>query len=114
MDEATLKAFEAIRGELNTLAAQLHLHSAQIRATNIYAIAKIADLRREDRNTAFAKVQEMTRQIYDDWLLKMEKINPAYAAQIDIRNSLSPEDQEIWYLSSLPKEDEQPPNTGQA
>lgn len=114
MDKEILKALESMQKELNTLAIQFHFQSAQIRALKVYAVAKIADLNRQSRGETFAKVQEMTRQIYDDWLLQIEKINPGYAARIDIREMMSPQDQEIWYLSSLPKKDEEPPSTDPA
>lgn len=68
----------------------------------IYSVAKIADLLKRDgktdRKTEFAAIEKLTREIYDEHISKLEAKSPAIASDIDIRGSMTPQEQDQWYL----------------
>lgn len=109
MNDEILKVFKEMRGEINHLATLVHFQAAQLRALRIITIARIADLGGENRDKAFENLEEATRSLYDEAISKIEDINAAYAAAIDIRSVLSGQVQDDWYLANLPKKDEEPP-----
>src|SRR5690242_18551179 len=108
-----LKLMTALGDEVRHLRQLIHLQRAEIEALRIYVLAGIADMKREERKTVFDAVAKITRAIYDENILKIEKDFPALAADIDVRSQLSEREQELWYLASehFPKKDE-PPNGG--
>jgi len=91
-----VKEQEGLLRHLNQL---IHLHDAQLTALRVFAIAKIADLEGQDRNAAFDHFQKVIKACYDEHILKIELRNPALAAELDVRPSLSAQEQADWYLA---------------
>lgn len=50
-------------------------------------------------------VSKITRILYDEFILDLEKSKPRYATDVDMRSDLPIEEQAPWYLA-----DEDPPN----
>jgi hypothetical protein len=100
--ENLLKITELLGGEVRHLRRIVYLQRAEIEALRSYAVAKIADLSVQERAKEYEHVQKMTRLLYEQNILKIEKTNPALAAEIDVREQagLSQQEKELWYLAS--------------
>ena len=110
-EENLLEIIKIMGGQISHLEKQVHLQMAQIQALRIYSVARISDLHQVNRQSEFDKVSKMTRELYDKHISTLEAISPRLAADVDLRESMSPQDQEAWYLLEkyYPKQGDQPP-----
>jgi hypothetical protein len=99
-----------LNGEVRHLRQLVHLQQAQLRAIQIYGVAKIADLSHEDRTAAFAHLGKIVRELYDEQISELEAKFPAIASDIDVRGTMPEHEQELWYLLEkyYPKKGEPP------
>jgi hypothetical protein len=98
-EEHILENLKVMSSEILHLRQLVHFQSSEIDALRIHAVARIADLSHIDRKQAFDEIQEVTKKTYDKLISKIEAIDPAIAASLDMRPSLEEPDQEDWYLA---------------
>jgi hypothetical protein len=93
---------KVLDGEVRHLRRLVHFQQAEIQSLRIYAVAKIAGLLKKDvkadTKAEWATVEKITREIYDEQISKLEAKFPAIASDIDIRASMTPQEQDQWYL----------------
>lgn len=98
-----VKLLEALTSELNFLRKLVHYQRARIEALEAVAIANISNLTGQTRASIYADLHNMTQQVYDEQIAKIEKDHPGYAARIDIRSDLDSGKQDQWYLPHDPQ-----------
>jgi hypothetical protein len=108
---AFLHAIKVIRSDVEFLYKQTFLLRAQIEALKDYSLNRISKLDSTERDAAFKEIADLTRLSYDRIINRLEDIQPAAAAEFDLRGSLPSDEEAFWRLVSeeFPKKDEQPP-----
>jgi hypothetical protein len=109
-EENLFEMIKLLGGEVRHLRKLLHFQGAQIQGLRVYAVARIADLKSQDRRAAFAEIEKIVREVYDKHISKIEAESPTVAADIDMRDTMTPQEQEMWYLLDkyLPPKDTPP------
>jgi hypothetical protein len=115
MNKNPLEMINLLSNELRFLRQLVHLQRAEIQALREYTISRITELGRLDRAIEFQEMSQLTRETYDRNIERLEVSHPALAADIDMRDKLNKEQQDMWYFpSEYPPKKDAPPDGGQS
>lgn len=97
-DSELLKTLKDHADQIESLQKKIHFQEACFQTLRTYCLRRICDLAKADRKKEIKELNKLLRRTYDQYITKIEKIEPGYAARIDVRADMGKVDQETWYL----------------
>ena len=93
------KTIQNLSDQIRDLRKKVYFQEACFQALRGYVLRRVSELGKAEQAKEVRELNKLLRATYAQYISKIENVAPAFAAEIDLRATMEPRDQQVWYLA---------------